>query len=145
MTWWGNVFIALKSFSSRHDVVFEELDEDRKWRFIGFYGSFYAHDRRESWDLLCQLGQHRDLPWLVVDDFNEIMYACEKMRGLPRDERRTKIFRDVLKECHLINIGYFGTWFTWERGNLMETNAQERLHRRVACVEWMSLFPTSLV
>lgn len=35
-------------------------------------------------------------------------------------------FREVLADCQLIDVGYTGAWFTWEKGNLSETNIQER-------------------
>lgn len=46
-----------------------------------------------------------------------------------------------MKFCQLIDVGYFGRWFTWERGNLPETNIQEHLDRGVANENWISLFP----
>ncbi|MBA0755210.1 hypothetical protein Gogos_000127 [Gossypium gossypioides] len=81
-----------------------------------------------------------DLPWFVVGDFNEIMYGVEKKGGLPRDERRMELFRRVLEECQLYDVGYEGSWFTWERGNLPETNIRERLDRGVANAAWINLF-----
>ncbi|XP_017604730.1 uncharacterized protein LOC108451567 [Gossypium arboreum] len=38
-------------------------------------------------------------------------------------------------------MGFIGNWFTWERGNLPETNIQEQLERGVANKEWFHLFP----
>lgn len=29
-----------------------------------------------------------DTPWMVCEDFNEVMYSFEKVEGVPRDERR---------------------------------------------------------
>ncbi|KAA3481337.1 LINE-1 reverse transcriptase isogeny [Gossypium australe] len=49
-------------------------------------------------------------------------------------------FRNTLEDCRLIDIGYSRNWFTWERGNLPETNIRERLDRGVANVNWMSMF-----
>ncbi|KAA3460638.1 reverse transcriptase [Gossypium australe] len=50
-------------------------------------------------------------------------------------------FRNALEDCQLVDVGYTGNWFTWERGNLPETNIRERLDRGVANVHWMSMFP----
>ncbi|KAK5826815.1 hypothetical protein PVK06_021747 [Gossypium arboreum] len=38
-------------------------------------------------------------------------------------------------------MGFSSNWFTWERGNLPETNIQERLDRGVATDSWLALFP----
>lgn len=75
---------------------------------------------------------HQNHPWLVCGDFNEIMYSFEKSSGQPREEKRMGAFREVLNEYQLIDVGYMGVWFTWERGNLPETNIKERLDRGVA-------------
>ncbi|MFQ6667115.1 hypothetical protein Gotur_033240 [Gossypium turneri] len=54
---------------------------------------------------------------------------------------RMEAFRKVLEECSLSDMGFNGNWFTWERGNLPETNIQERLDRGVANEEWLQIFP----
>ncbi|KAH1107359.1 hypothetical protein J1N35_011127 [Gossypium stocksii] len=65
----------------------------------------------------------------MCGDFKEIIYGTEKKGGLPRDERRMDLFRRTLEECQLVDSGYSGRWFTWERGNLLETNIMEWLDR----------------
>ncbi|KAA3481457.1 reverse transcriptase [Gossypium australe] len=96
-------------------------------RFTGFYGSPYASDLNASWNLLRTLGREQRYLWLVSGNFNEIMYSFEKSGGQPREERKMAAFREVLDECQLLDMGFQGTWFTWERGNLPETIIKERL------------------
>ncbi|KAK5802151.1 hypothetical protein PVK06_029734 [Gossypium arboreum] len=50
-----------------------------------------------------------------------------------------EIFRRTL-ECQLNDVGFYGNWFTWERGNLPKTNIQERLDKGVANIEWIIIF-----
>ncbi|KAH1040059.1 hypothetical protein J1N35_041802 [Gossypium stocksii] len=69
------------------------------------------------------------------------MYSFEQKGGLPRDKRRTEMFRNVLTDCQLTDVEFSGNWFTWEKGNLPETNIRERLDRGVANKEWMAMFP----
>ncbi|KAA3462419.1 non-ltr retroelement reverse transcriptase [Gossypium australe] len=99
-----------------------------------------AH-RNSAWSLLKRLGQECNYPWLVARDFNEILFSFEKNDGVPRDQKRMDAFRETLEECQLMDIGYSGVWFTWERGNLPKTNIRERLDRGVANEEWLLLFP----
>ncbi|KAA3453752.1 reverse transcriptase [Gossypium australe] len=91
--------------------------------------------------LLWEGSIQNDYPWLVAGDFNEILYSFEKSGGVPREQKRMEAFRDILEECKLSDIGYLGVWYTWERGNLPETNIKERLDRGVANEEWLLLFP----
>ncbi|XP_016743160.2 uncharacterized protein [Gossypium hirsutum] len=107
LAWQGDANIMLQSFSNRHiDVIIEDVGDQKKWRFTGFYGSPYTHDRDDSWNLLRRLSNNEEYPWLVCKDFNEILYGFEKKRGLPRDERRMEAFRKTLEDCSLVDVGY---------------------------------------
>ncbi|KAA3455720.1 reverse transcriptase [Gossypium australe] len=142
LAWKGWIEVTLRSFSNWHiDVLVKEDNAQEEWRFTGFYGSPYLKDKNVAWNLLKRLGQECSYPWLVAGDFNEILYYFEKSGGVPRHQRRMEAFRDVLDECQLIDLGYSGSWFTWERGNLPETNIRECLDRRVANESWMLKFP----
>ncbi|MBA0671620.1 hypothetical protein Goklo_025395 [Gossypium klotzschianum] len=129
------------SYSKRHIyVIVEDIERGVKWRLTGFYGSPYVQDRYDSWEILKRLSTGVEMPWLVCGDFNEIMYGFEKRGGLPRNERRMKSFRKTLEDCQLYDVGFEGSWFTWERGNLPNTNIRERLDRGVANLGWISIF-----
>lgn len=54
----------------------------------------------------------KEMPWLVCDDFNEIMYAHEKEEGMPRDERPIEVFREVLEVCGLFDCRFSIYWYT---------------------------------
>ncbi|MBA0633875.1 hypothetical protein Godav_024824, partial [Gossypium davidsonii] len=81
-----------------------------------------------------------DLPIFMEHHMRKI----EKIHGqggLLRDERRMEMFCEALEFFHLTDMGYSGRWFTWERGNLPETNIQERLDKGVANENWIYMFP----
>ncbi|MBA0754491.1 hypothetical protein Gogos_021309, partial [Gossypium gossypioides] len=116
LAWKGDIEISLQSYSTNHvDVMVKEGTDEEEWRFTGFYGSPYANNKSDTWNLLKKLGQNRNHPWLVSGDFNEIMYSYEKCGGVPREESRMEAFREVLEEYLLEDLGYSGVWFTWER------------------------------
>ncbi|KAA3487206.1 reverse transcriptase [Gossypium australe] len=48
-------------------------------------------------------------------------------------------FRKTLEDFSLVDKGYSRAWFTWEMGNLLDTNIRERLDRSVANTDWMNL------
>ncbi|KAA3467625.1 reverse transcriptase [Gossypium australe] len=142
LAWKGDIVVTVKSYSKWHiDPLIREGNGKAEWRFTGFYRSPYLKDKNTVWGLLKGLSHGNYYPWLVAGDFNEILFGNEKKGGGVRDQGRMDAFRDTLEECQLIDIGYSGTWFTWERGNLPETNIRERLDRGVANEEWISLFP----
>ncbi|KAA3468237.1 reverse transcriptase [Gossypium australe] len=144
MAWKENTPISVRSYSRRLiDAFVNDQVLGHKWRLTGFYGSPYAREKEESWQILKSLKEDEGQPWLVCGDFNEILYGFEKKGGLPREEQRMEYFRSVLQHCQLFDVGYTGRWFTWERGNLPETNIQERLDRGVANTSWLSMFPNA--
>lgn len=52
-------------------------------------------------------------------------------------------FYDTLRNFGLFDLGFVGSWFTWERRNLLENNISERLDRGVANEQWLSMFPSA--
>lgn len=49
---------------------------------------------------------------MACGDFNKIMYSFEKIRGVSWDEKRMKAFRETVEECHLVDLGYSGNWYS---------------------------------
>lgn len=72
---------------------------------------------------------NHSLPWLVIGDFNEILYHYEKEGGRARSQRKLQNFHEALDDCELVDIGFTGDMFTWQRGKI-----RERLDRGVANV-----------
>ncbi|KAA3475478.1 reverse transcriptase [Gossypium australe] len=141
--WKGNSLVSLKSLSPFHvDVEIQDNDCGAKWRLTGFYGNPDERGRRESWNLLRQLSGDHNIPWIVLGDFNNIASSFEKRGGLLRSERQMLDFRTALEECNLIDLGFIGSWFMWERGRVRATNIRERLDRGVATLNWMEPFPS---
>ncbi|KAH1075467.1 hypothetical protein J1N35_027795 [Gossypium stocksii] len=140
--WKEGLTLHLRSLSKSHiDVEVEDENERRLWKFTGFYGAPIESDRKESWDLLRLLKRENNKPWLVVGDFNEILFSFEKMGERIREERQMAAFRKALDYCELSDLGFVGHWYTWERGQFVDTSIRERLDRGVANTGWWDLFP----
>ncbi|KAH1063383.1 hypothetical protein J1N35_028370 [Gossypium stocksii] len=125
--WNGDLVVNLKSFSKAHidiEVVVERGDD--YCRFTWFYGSLIENLRKESWKLIKKFKEASNLPWLVLGDFSEIVYTFEKNGGQAREERQMTVFREVLDECELSDLGFSGRWFIWEKRRLPENNIRER-------------------
>ncbi|GMI97858.1 hypothetical protein HRI_003455100 [Hibiscus trionum] len=143
MGWKNSCDITLRSYSVRHiDVVIKDDSVGITWRCTGFYGNPETNRRQESWNLLRSLDDSPEMPWLVIGDFNEILYSSEKQGGLLRNPRQMDLFRSALEDCALDDIGYLGSWFTWDKGRREQSNMRLRLDRGVANNAWWSLFPS---
>jgi endonuclease/exonuclease/phosphatase family metal-dependent hydrolase len=111
-----------------------------QWRLTGFYGEPSGKNKYKSWEYIRQLNIEFDLPWIILGDFNEILYAHEKEGGNMRPPGMTQNFRQCLSECGLEDLGYIGDIFTWRRGEI-----RERLDRAVGNERWSAMFPFAAV
>ncbi|KAA3466001.1 reverse transcriptase [Gossypium australe] len=138
----GTDVVADGSKGGLNHVDAEVTDNEmgKQWRLTSFYRNPYTRNRDASWNELRGLRRQQDLPWLVCGDFNEILYVCGKVGGVPRDKGRMEAFRGVLEECHLMDMGY-----SREMANLPETDIRKCLGRGVANAKWMDMFPVALI
>lgn len=84
--WIDRLNVRFRSKSHQHvDLEIHATDGSSLcWRHTGFYGHSSTTERyRTSWDLLRQLGVESSLPWVVLEDFNELLHADEKLGGPP--------------------------------------------------------------
>jgi endonuclease/exonuclease/phosphatase family metal-dependent hydrolase len=109
-------------------------------KFTGFYGHLDAVKRPKAWSLLRHLSRFAPRPWLVVGDFNEITRPGEKSSYSIHPHRQMAAFQNTLYDCHLGDLGFSGTKYTWDNGRSRTENTLERLDRAVANPGWCNLY-----
>ena len=134
--WCSPVVIHIRDKSKNFIDVTVGTGPDETWRFTGFYGEPKWEDKQLSWGYLRTLHLQTNLPWIVVGDFNEILYSHEKEGGAPRPMQMMQNFRDALVDCELEDMGCTGELFTWRRRRL-----RERLDRAVCNGQFLGLCP----
>ena len=143
---WNSDFnLSVKSFSCNHidSVIDEGIPE--AWRLTFFYGAPETHRRIETWNLLRRLNQQFLLPWCCMGDFNEIV-KNEEMHGRNRHpDRQMQGFRDAMDECDLLDLGYWGSPFTWCNNRDPLATTWVRLDRGLANLSWVKKFLAALV
>ncbi|XP_074356659.1 uncharacterized protein LOC141696414 [Apium graveolens] len=73
------------------------------------------------------------------------MFNNEKRGGRNYPQTLLQGFSDTVANCVLIDLGYEGECFTWERCRGTDLWIQERLDRGLATRYWMNLFPNAVV
>lgn len=132
--------------SCNHYIDFEvQCEQIGRWRYTGFYGCPEGSRRRESWNLLRNLASQSQLPWSILGDFNDLMYAHEKRGRRGHSNAMLEGFRETVNDCQLNDLGFTGNEFTWERFRGSEAWVQERLDRGLANSQWQHLFPNAEV
>jgi hypothetical protein len=65
------------------DVKVIETPE-KIWRLTGMYGEPKWKDKFKTWDKIRELNGNSNLPWVLIGDFNEILFSHEKEGGMAR-------------------------------------------------------------
>ncbi|KAH9670993.1 hypothetical protein KPL70_017175 [Citrus sinensis] len=90
-----------------------------------------------------QAGGLSSTPWLCFGDFNEILHPYEKSRGNERQLSLITYFREALRDCDLLDVGYKGYPFTWSNGRFGPAFVEEKLARFVCISAWRDIFSDS--
>uniref|UniRef100_A0A2N9G189 CCHC-type domain-containing protein n=1 Tax=Fagus sylvatica TaxID=28930 RepID=A0A2N9G189_FAGSY len=141
LLWDSSLSIHVRSFSSHHFDAEVFLSNGLGWRLTGFYGHPEAALRARSWALLRRLHEGQDMPWVVLGDFNEITSLDEQWGRLDHNLVQMAAFRDVLIDCSLQDLGFFGPPFTWSNRRRDNALVRVRLDRGVANAGRLQLFP----
>ncbi|XP_074352478.1 uncharacterized protein LOC141691607 [Apium graveolens] len=94
----------------------------------------------EAWNMLRELSVASELPWCILDDFNDIVSLEEKRGGKQQPRRLMEGFWDAIMDYGLHDLGFTGDIFTWDRSRGTYKWVQERLDRGMATQQWMNMF-----
>ncbi|XP_061375671.1 uncharacterized protein LOC133317799 [Gastrolobium bilobum] len=145
LLWEGNL-VDVEVLIHHHQFVHTKVTylDSKKVDFITFvYGSPRRMERRALWLELEDISYGMTDPWLVLGDFNDILYAFEKIGGQELCWKGMDEFNQCLFNCNVSDMGFKGPDFTWKRGRL-----QERLDK--ACfsearnISWPNRFVSHL-
>ncbi|KAL8128213.1 hypothetical protein AgCh_014971 [Apium graveolens] len=140
---WKNEGGVVITDNTQNFIDFEvSNDQVGRWRYTGFYGYPERERRTESWDLIRNLSHASELPWCIIGDFNDMLCVGEKRGGRVHPRHLMEGFRKTIEDCNLLDLGYQGEWFIWEKSRGTVRWMQERLDRGLANKEWMELSAT---
>ena len=71
-----------------------------------------------------------------MGDFNEVLFEEKKYGGNPISQRRLGAILDCMNVCHMMDLGFSGTNFTWLNKREIGDLIQCRLDRCWANLEW---------
>jgi hypothetical protein len=87
--WDESINVTLLSQGERYfDVVIKEDPGVTPWRATFIYGEPRVENRGDMWDLLRDLCGVWSGPWMVIGDFNEVMWRYEHFSETPKAEQQ---------------------------------------------------------
>lgn len=115
------------------------LLDGRKWELTTVYASPNTSRRRGFWSKLVMISF--DNPWALIEDINCVLKAEERST----DSGASTSFAEWVDHTGHINLGYFGSKYTWNYGVLMQTRKLARLDRALCDEEWRRIFHSASI
>ena len=101
--------------------------------------------RRDSWELLRSLSSVSSLPWICIDDFNNLLHISEKRGRCEHPNWKLNGFRVAVSGSRLVDLGMDDYQYPWERFWGTVDWVEERLDIALASSALISLFPRARV
>lgn len=118
--------------SSRYVVTAFVMANNKSWIMSFVYATPNPTTHRTIWNLLYKIRDVIQLPWLIMEDFNEIVSSNEKHGGA---SGFTNIgFGEWIDNGNVTNLGFSGSRFTWIKNPLYSSSLRPRLDRALAIV-----------
>jgi hypothetical protein len=93
MFWTRDIGIQLRAIRPNYiDVMVNSNNAATKWRLTGIYGEPAWGDKYKTWERLRELHGQVDSRWMVIGDWNEILYSHEKEGGINDSFSSCKLF-----------------------------------------------------
>lgn len=109
------------------------------------YGEAQTHLRHQTWTTLKNISTTSNLPWLCLGVFNEVLRLEEHDGVGQRSNAQIQAFRDAVHICMLLDIGYSGQFWTFEKKVVGGTYTRCRLDRALVSSDWHARFPLVVV
>jgi hypothetical protein len=143
--WNNDINIEILPYSQYHlDAVVSSINME-PWRLTCVYGEACVSERHKTWDMLKFIRSSSDLPWLCIGDFNEVLHRSEHNGVNERSNAQIAAFRETVDVCGLMDLGYTGVPWTFEKKVAGGSYCRTRLDRALASPSWSSRYPLAIL
>lgn len=81
------------------------------------------------------------LLWCIISDFNDLLSNDEKRGRCEHSLWKNQGFREVVTDCHLVDLQLEVYQYTWCKGRGADDFKERKLDRAMATQFWMDSFP----
>ncbi|XP_016200434.2 uncharacterized protein LOC107641457 [Arachis ipaensis] len=110
------------------------------WRCSGIYDSPQFNTRVLLWDYLVTQSSSFCGPWIVLGDFNEVLFSHES-KGCLFSSRHADRLAASLGDSNMFDLKTIGRQFSWYRRVKNDVEVAKKLDRVCINSGWLSLFP----
>ncbi|KAL5562082.1 hypothetical protein UlMin_031829 [Ulmus minor] len=108
------------------------------------YGPTTSFTKRSFWDSIHLEANHFPRPWMLIGDFNGILYSSNRSsnRGIDGGSR---FMREALDNLGMISIPSSGSHYTWSNCRHGRSQINSRINRGMANEDWWNRFPNASI
>lgn len=140
IAWNPSLFECVEEWS--HSFAFtlalRRMSDGRRFLISNVYGPTCASSRPEFFRHLNYLGHLSRGAWVIIGDFNILLYAFDK-NGPFSITNDTFLFRELVRDLSLYDVPLLNKSYTWTNGRWNPT--LERLDRVFISQDWTVSFP----
>ena len=131
LLWKEDIGVDVFKFLDNQISVTVTESDGFQWVLTSFYGWLETQDQYKSWALLSHICSLIDGAWMCIGDFNKMLNSSEKLSCRPVPPRQLDAFHAALERCNLVDLGFIGYPFTWNKRRPEAANTKERLDKAV--------------
>ncbi|XP_019157949.1 PREDICTED: uncharacterized protein LOC109154672 [Ipomoea nil] len=139
LLWRKNNTESLLSYPKNHIDIEVNMSSFSRWRMTCYYGYSQRHRRAEAWELIKSFAPRSTLPWVMIGDFNDLLFQHEKRGVNPHPNSLLRGFGETIDQCGLTQLPMEGYRFTWEKGKGTPACIEERLDKVLASNGWREI------
>lgn len=138
--WRKGIDVTIVNYSRYHISGVVEFPNYDPFQLTLFYGHPSRHLRYQSLNLLRNLNSTTQLPWVVMGDFNEIMFRYEANKISSSRDPYIYQFRNAVSDCNLRSVPFTGNQFTYSNRRRGSDEYKARLDRCLVSQGFQDLF-----
>ncbi|XP_074278275.1 uncharacterized protein LOC141601868 [Silene latifolia] len=113
----------------------KDLITGQCFRATFIYAFNKIEERTSLWQALIRLNVSG--PWIVLGDFNNVMYANERLGQMVKDDEMAP-FQSTVNTCDLHDMKSTGAFFTWNNKQPSVTRVFSRINRVLVNRAWLN-------
>ncbi|XP_075101661.1 uncharacterized protein LOC142177098 [Nicotiana tabacum] len=119
--------IILESTTQLVHCQVEDRSSQFKCKISFVYGFNTIAARKTLWDTLRLTGRNMDDPWVVLGDLNTVLYADDRINGIPVHLTKTVDFQSCVTDVGLGQITRRGWQYSWSN----KRDSPERIYSHI--------------
>ncbi|XP_022042279.1 uncharacterized protein LOC110944943 [Helianthus annuus] len=116
---------------------------DRKSFFCSFvYAENHYNTRRELWNDLCKHNLFvGDKPWVMLGDFNSILFLDDSLSGTSTSNIGTREFKECVNNIEMVDVKSSGLHYTWTNKQKKGKAIFRKIDRVMGNSSFIDVFP----